>query len=644
MRIQTRIIIIVSIVLLLLIAVSTVINIYNMHETASKRVEAVELPAALGEISGGITSEILPAVIVSKSLVHSNYIQDWLNGGESATSLNAFSDYLAKVKSSNSALAVFLVSEKTKNFYFDKGILKTISPSSEKDSWYYNFIKSGKEFELNIDTDETSGKVSVFVNYRIEDNGKLLGVGGIGIALDAIVGIIGEYRIGDTGTVFLADSSGVVKVHSDKSLLGKGFAKSYGLESQVEQDLISGNNISHTAYSNISNMDMIFSSTKLALVDWVLVAQISENDLYSGINKALKNGTLISIAIAVLFLLIMTLVIRSFFKPINIVAQALVDIGQGDQDLTQRIDYKENNEVGQLAEGFNNFVEKIEHVVRSANVINKELDKRVDHATHKLSQTVVWAKDQEVMTEQVTVAITEMEATSTEIAGNASDAATSTEKVSQGAEHGADVIKQAIATIADMSATIENTSGTITELAKDVSAISQVVGVIQGISEQINLLALNAAIEAARAGEYGRGFAVVADEVRSLSQRTQQSTEEIISTIARLEKGSNNAVQAIDNSIKSTQLSTDKINQAGSEFDIITQAVSSMSGMNLQIATATNEQTLVTADVNHHMLSIAEISKKSTSSSSDNVERFAEIKEKLQDLSSILSQFKTTDK
>ena len=263
MKIQTRIIIIVSIALLLLIAVSTVINIYNMHETASKRVEAVELPAALGEISGGITSEILPAVIVSKSLANSKYIQQWLSVGENEETLNSFSDYLAKIKSSNSALAVFLVSEKSKNFYFDKGILKTISPSSEKDSWYYNFIKSNKEFELNIDTDETSGKVSVFVNYRIEDNGKLLGVGGIGIALDAIVGIISEYRIGDSGTVFLADSSGGIKVHSDKSLLGKNFAKTYGLESQVEQDLVAGNNVSHTAFSSISSTDMIFSSTKL---------------------------------------------------------------------------------------------------------------------------------------------------------------------------------------------------------------------------------------------------------------------------------------------------------------------------------------------------------------------------------------------
>ncbi len=641
MKIQTRMVIISCFALLTLIIVSTVINVSSMQKVASERMEEVELPATLGEISGGITGEILPAIIVSKALANNLYVQKWLLGNESESTMDGFNEYLNQVKDSNSALAIFLVSEKSKKFYYDGGVLKTINNTTPKDSWYYNFVKSNKEFELNIDTDETSGKISVFVNYRIESNGKLLGVGGIGLALDAITNIVGDYRIGNSGTVFLVDKSGVIKVHGNKELLGKTLSDSYGFDSTVEENIISGNNIVQSSYSNENKEDTIFSSTKIKFIDWVLVAQVPENDLHSGINNSLRNSTIISIAVALLFLVVITVAIRAFFRPINIVVKALVDIGQGDQDLTQRINYKANNEIGLLAEGFNNFVEKIEHVVRSANAIRNELDKKVDQTSNELSRASAWAKDQVLMTEQVATAVTEMEATSAEIAENANEAAASTAKVSSGSEHGGNVIKEAIVTISDMSTTIESTSKTITDLAKDVDAISQVVDVIQAISEQTNLLALNAAIEAARAGEYGRGFAVVADEVRSLSLRTHQSTQEIIATIKNLEEGSNNAVSAIAIGINSTKESTHKINQAGDEFNEIAGAVSLISGMNYQIATATNEQNVVAADVSKHMISIADILAKSSSASRENEERFTDIKDGLQDLSSILNQFKT---
>jgi len=641
MKIQNKIIIISCIALLALIATSTAVNINNMQQAVSNRVQLVELPATLGKISGGISREILPAVITSKALANNSYVHHWLETGEEGSKYQEFVHYLNEVKESNSAVAIFLVSEQSKKFYYEGGILKTISTSSQKDHWYFDFIKSNKEFALNIDIDENTGNVSVFVNYRIESKGKLLGVGGIGISLDAMASMVGDYRIGDAGNVFLIDKKGIIKVHSNNELLGKSMAQSYALEAEVEKSILTGNNAFESAYSKVNKEQMIFSSVDLGLIDWILVAEVSEDNLYSDVNRSLRNGTFISVVVAIIFLIIITLIIRALFAPINVVANALVDIGQGDQDLTQRINYTGKDEVGLLAEGFNNFVEKIEHVVRSATDISAEVDKQVAQTSNQLSQAVTWAQDQEVMTEQITTAITEMEASSAEVAENATDATVATDTVSKAAKDGRVVIKNAITTISDMSKTIGATSETITHLAKDVDAISLVVDVIQGISEQINLLALNAAIEAARAGEYGRGFAVVADEVRSLSQRTRKSTQEIIDTIQSLEAGSNEAVQAIERGMSSTNESTEKVNQAGDEFEQINQAVSSMSSMNFQIATATNEQTVVITDVSKNMVSIADIARNSSIASSDNEKRFTDIKERLQDLSNILGQFKT---
>ena len=158
----------------------------------------------------------------------------------------------------------------------------------------------------------------------------------------------------------------------------------------------------------------------------------------------------------------------------------------------------------------------------------------------------------------------------------------------------------------------------IDRLGQDVTSITSVLEVIQGIAEQTNLLALNAAIEAARAGEAGRGFAVVADEVRNLAQRTQQSTEEINDMIERLQKGAHNAVDVMKASTAVSNMSMEKAQDAMEALNRIAEAISAISQMTSQIATASEEQTSVTEELNASINRIAEQGQQAAAAASEN--------------------------
>ena len=155
---------------------------------------------------------------------------------------------------------------------------------------------------------------------------------------------------------------------------------------------------------------------------------------------------------------------------------------------------------------------------------------------------------------------------------------------------------------------MQTASKVIATLANDVGEITTVLAVIKGISEQTNLLALNAAIEAARAGEHGRGFAVVADEVRTLSQRTHESTEEINSMVLKLQNGAQDAVSAMNSGIETAKDSVESADTAGKFLSKITQSISAISDLSMQVATATEEQSSVVNELNNHILNIKTMS------------------------------------
>ncbi|POA75945.1 methyl-accepting chemotaxis protein [Pseudomonas sp. DP16D-R1] len=226
-------------------------------------------------------------------------------------------------------------------------------------------------------------------------------------------------------------------------------------------------------------------------------------------------------------------------------------------------------------------------------------------------------QDQSLRLDQVATAMEEMASTAQEVASHATRAARAADDAENATQQGEKAMVGMVNGINDIRDEITNTAKVIHRLADDSGRIGEVLAVIHSIAEQTNLLALNAAIEAARAGEQGRGFAVVADEVRNLAQRTAQSTAEINTIIATVQKGAESAVQAIESGKRSIESGIDQVQLAGKILGGVTDAVQTICDMNQQIAVAAEEQTLVTEDISRNLSELVVIS----ASNQENVRR-----------------------
>ncbi|MFJ4394297.1 methyl-accepting chemotaxis protein [Pseudomonas sp. NPDC089396] len=209
--------------------------------------------------------------------------------------------------------------------------------------------------------------------------------------------------------------------------------------------------------------------------------------------------------------------------------------------------------------------------------------------------------------EQVATAANEMSATAQDVAHNAAQAAQAARGADQASREGLQLIASTREAIDQLTAGMNTAVDEARALESRSEQIGSVLEVIRSIAEQTNLLALNAAIEAARAGEAGRGFAVVADEVRTLARRTQVSVEEIRQVIEGLQQGTQDVVGAMHAGQRQAQASATRMEQALPALQRIGEAVAVISDMNLQIASAAEEQSAVAEEVNRNVAGIRDV-------------------------------------
>lgn len=351
--------------------------------------------------------------------------------------------------------------------------------------------------------------------------------------------------------------------------------------------------------------------------------------------------SLMSTLAAMVFGITVAVVIsRGILSPLSATNAILHDIASGDGDLTIRVPITSNDEIGDLGRNFNTFVEKLQGIIGDVTSATSQLTSSSQEMATIVVQTSRGVEQQKQETTAVATAISQMTSTVQEVSRSAVGASDAASGADSEAQEGRTIVQNTVGAITDLAKEIESSSEVIEKLKSDSENIGAVLDVIKSIAEQTNLLALNAAIEAARAGEQGRGFAVVADEVRTLAQRTQESTAEIESLIDALQGGAEQAVQVMTHSREQAGASVETAEQAGRSLESITRSVEMINKMNTQIATASEEQSAVSAEVQRNVLSIQTISEETSAGAEQTTQASQQLAELSMTLSKLVGQFR----
>ncbi|RON56178.1 chemotaxis protein [Pseudomonas frederiksbergensis] len=476
------------------------------------------------------------------------------------------------------------------------------------------------------------------------DGGKFIGVVSIDLPLSSLQNIAQKASTslfeGQGQLTFVSAAGAVMGRSGDPAALGTAIKDLYPQQAaEMFEGAKSGKTLTLDEAGSANVMLAVPFSPIPNASPWMTVIEVPRATLMASVaamqqvmeqsnRRSIMLQVATGIGVTVAGTLLMGLLAVSVTRPIRRVSAMLEDIANGEGDLTRRLSAERRDEMGALVGWFNRFLDKLQPIIAEVSQSVLETRSTADQASSIATRTSSGMQQQLREVEQVATAAHEMSATSQDVARNASMAATAARNGDVAARSCKGTIETAAHSIQSLADHMSGAMTGVRQLADSSEKIGSVLDVIRTIAQQTNLLALNAAIEAARAGETGRGFAVVADEVRHLAQRTQDSVSEIQGVIESLQSGTRDVVNAMQSQHRQADASAAKALEAAGALVNVSQNIEIMTDMNLQIASAAEEQSAVTEEVNRNVSAIRDV----TGALVEQADQSARISQSLNDL------------
>lgn len=373
---------------------------------------------------------------------------------------------------------------------------------------------------------------------------------------------------------------------------------------------------------------------------YIVGADVSLADVKGQLHSSLFACIIIGACVFVASFLLVLAVVGTIKKILRSLAASANRIADGD--LTSRVEYESNDELGQLSADMNRMTEKLRDIVADVRVSAEN----VANASRDLSSTAAGiatgADEVACQTGTIATASEEMAATSNDIASNCSLASGSSQRSTVSAENGRRVVQETIAGMAKIAEQVKRSAQTVENLGSRSEQIGQIVGTIEDIADQTNLLALNAAIEAARAGEQGRGFAVVADEVRALAERTTKATREIGEMIKAIQLETKSAVAAMECGVAEVEKGAESSEKSGAALNDILLQIQEVSMQISQIATAAEEQTATTNEITRNVQQVTEVVRTTAEGATNTAAASSQLASLAQQLQNMVGKFRVS--
>lgn len=523
-------------------------------------------------------------------------------------------------------------------------------------AWYTCPRDSAAPCVLEPYFDEVAGKqiLMTSIAFPLQLDGKVVGVMGVDISLDSLQQLSNDAHqelYNGAGQVSIISSAGLLAGHSqDASRLGKPLDSAFPGQGTELKALVARGQVAaieHAEHLQVISPLLPIPNAKpwavmLEVADEVLLTPVlklqQQLDMQRTSDSSLALG--LGLLAGIVGVLLIWLTARGVTQPILSVAAMLKGIASGEGDLTQRLRYAKPDELGELAGWFNRFLDKLQPIIAEVKQSVVDARRTADRSSAIADQTSTGMQQQYREIDQVATAFHEMSATAQDVARSAAQAAEAARGADHATSEGLAVIDNTTLMIEQLASEMNVAMQEVEGLASSSEQIGSVLEVIRSIADQTNLLALNAAIEAARAGEAGRGFAVVADEVRNLAKRTQDSVEEIRQVIEALQAGTHEVVGSMHSSHRQAQGSVAQVEAAVLALRRIGDAVSVITDMNMQIASAAEEQSSVADEINRNVTSIRDV----TESISGQAQESSEVSQALNQLANqqqkLMDQFR----